>query len=180
MSPGNAEEHQRLIPLRLDMASIDDFAAIATEFTEWCAARPGSADKEARTALKLLLQLCSAAIDLDCSDSNDDDTDTEPEATENDDAAWRQVYERASCLPIDCYSLIFDPLTVPPEQPVVGSLSDDIADIWRDLSNGLLHYREGRVAEAEWQFAFSFQVHWGHHATGAIGALTNWFRANGS
>ena len=66
---------------------------------------------------------------------------------------------------------MFDPLPVPPEEPVVGSLTDDIADIYRDVIPGLREYELGRRAQAVWEWGFGLRHHWGEHATGAIRAL---------
>ncbi|MDN7245549.1 DUF5063 domain-containing protein [Planococcus shenhongbingii] len=55
--------------------------------------------------------------------------------------------------------------------PVNGCLDDDITDIYSDIKNGLLLYEQGHDAEAVWEWKFSFEVHWGEHATSAIRAL---------
>jgi hypothetical protein len=48
-------------------------------------------------------------------------------------------------LPLNHYSTCFDPLIVPAEEPVVGSIPDDLADIWRDVKRGLALYEAGYV-----------------------------------
>ena len=54
---------------------------------------------------------------------------------------------------------------------VDGSLSDDIADVYRDLRNGFLPYDSGDAGEAVWTWRTEFESHWGRHAAHAIYAL---------
>jgi len=93
------------------------------------------------------------------------------------DEERRTVYDACARLPLDYYGEVFDPLPVPPEEPVVGSLADDIADVYRDVVSGLLEHRAGRRSQAllQWEITFS---HWGEHLTGAIRALHCWLVAN--
>ena len=57
------------------------------------------------------------------------------------------------------------------KSPLVGDLADDIADIFSDVLTGLKCFDDGRMADAAWEWAFSFQTHWGRHASGAIRTL---------
>jgi hypothetical protein len=95
-----------------------------------------------------------------------------------DDAEWNLVYKSAGRLPLDYYGEQFDPLVVPPDESTIGSLSDDIADIYRDVVSGLRDYEAGRYAEAMGAWAFGFRHHWGAHATGAMRALHAWLTQN--
>jgi hypothetical protein len=88
---------------------------------------------------------------------------------------------RAACagLPLQYYSEQFDPLPVPPtEEPTIGDIADDIADIFHDVRNGLWHFDAGRVADAVWEWAFGFQSHWGRHASSAIRTLHAYLAEN--
>ena len=38
----------------------------------------------------------------------------------------------------DCYWAAIQRLELEPPNPVVGSLADDVADVWRDLKSGML------------------------------------------
>ena len=67
---------------------------------------------------------------------------------------------------------------MPPEKAVVGSLADDIADIYRDVVSGLRAFQSGLRAEAIWEWGFNFRDHWGRHATEAIKALHAWLAEN--
>ena len=43
---------------------------------------------------------------------------------------------------------------------------DDLADIYRDLHNGLVLWNRGRPnaqAQAAWQWRFDYEMHWGEH-----------------
>ena len=69
--------------------------------------------------------------------------------------------------------MVFDPLKSPPEDPVAGSPADDLADIWFDVKRGLLIFEakgEAALADVQWSWKFSFETHWGRHATGAMAA----------
>jgi len=89
---------------------------------------------------------------------------------------WQAVYKRiGNRLQRDYYWQIFEPLEVTPPQPVVGSFSDDLADIWRDLKPGLMAMEKNdddRTADVVWEWRSSFETHWAKHAAGAIGGLT--------
>jgi len=92
-----------------------------------------------------------------------------------DTKQWQLVRDRiASRLDRDYYLMIFDPFEEAPS-PVVGSLSDDLSDIWRDLKEGLLQLdlgTESAVVDAVWAWRFGLEFHWGsHHSAHAIDAL---------
>lgn len=60
--------------------------------------------------------------------------------------------------------------------PVVGSLADDLADIWRDLRPGLdaMDAVQSAAADPEtilWHWRWTFAYHWGRHAAAAIRVL---------
>ncbi len=161
---------------RASMANIEEFVSAAREFSDWCLSAPVDEAEEARRALAHLLRLYSLAFEF----RFPKDMDYELDGERIDNATWEKVFKRARALPFNDYSSIFDPQVVPPEEPVVGYLADDIADIHRDLSEGLCLYGEGHVAEAAWTFLHSFQSHWGRHASSAIRALHCWLADTGS
>lgn len=86
------------------------------------------------------------------------------------EARLNQVRLRAAAIPLQHYSEIFSPL-VPPDQPMVGDLADDLVAIYRDIALGLHLHDEGRIDDALWQWGFGFQMRWGQHASSAIRAL---------
>ena len=74
-------------------------------------------------------------------------------------------------LPFQHYREIFDAFDWEDDEPVVGDLYDDLADIYRDLSEGLFIHQHVSNTEAERYWRQSFRYHWGEHATSALRAL---------
>jgi Domain of unknown function (DUF5063) len=70
----------------------------------------------------------------------------------------------------DRYSLVFDPFNIG-EEPVIGSLADDVADIYRGLKDGFAALRDEGVRDAVWCWRLGFDTHWGQHAAQALPAL---------
>ncbi|TWT56291.1 DUF5063 domain-containing protein [Allorhodopirellula solitaria] len=76
----------------------------------------------------------------------------------------------------DHYWEIYDPLELDHDQPVAASLSDDLADIWRDLKTGLPSWADCSDTirkQIVWDWHFSFHHHWSDHAVDALRAI-NW------
>ncbi len=76
----------------------------------------------------------------------------------------------------DHYWEIYDPLKLEHDDPVAGSLSDDLADIWRDLRLGVTRWADSSdkmKKEIVWEWRFSFHQHWSNHAVDALRAI-NW------
>lgn len=76
----------------------------------------------------------------------------------------------------DRYWAVFNPLKSDCDDPVIGSLSDDLADIWRDLKTGVSHWSDCSDAmrhQIVWDWHFSFHSHWSNHLVGALHAI-NW------
>jgi hypothetical protein len=79
-------------------------------------------------------------------------------------------------LPIDAYSVVFDPfeydpLEQDPPKPVMAMISDDLHDIYADLMKGLTLYRAGQSRKALWQWHFTYYTHWGRHLSHAQSAI---------
>jgi len=75
---------------------------------------------------------------------------------------------------LDLYWLVFDPTQPDPDPPVAGSLGDDLLEINHDLQRGLHLFDQATpqaVTDAVWTWRFSFHMHWGRHALGALAAL---------
>lgn len=155
---------------------LDRAVAAATAYVTWCRSDPRPAAAEARLVLGLLCDLVRAAVDLqERADAPEFDL---PRLS---DEEWGATYRRAAALPFQHYAHHFSPAAdeVEGEESTTGDLSDDLADIHRDLAEGLaiLEVGAGRAesrAAAEWTLAFSFRMHWGRHATAAIDALACW------
>jgi Domain of unknown function (DUF5063) len=72
----------------------------------------------------------------------------------------------------DYYKVVFDPWKTEDPEVMHGSISDDLADIWRDLKHGMLVLTKDDASNAicEWRFHFFF--HWGpRHATHVLRPL---------
>lgn len=66
----------------------------------------------------------------------------------------------------DRYQEIFDP--VAENEAVTGTLSDDLADIYKDLKGPLLSFNQGHEADALWQWKFNLKTHCGNHLVDAL------------
>ena len=158
------------------MDSVDQFAAEARRFREWALNGSDQAEWAARGALIRLTNLYAAALELPPAWT--EELADQPKAKSVGEDECRAVTVACRRLPFDLYGEVFDTLPVPPEQPVVGSLTDDITDIYRDVVTGLREYESGRRAQAVWKWGSGLQQHWGEHATGAIRALHCWLASN--
>ncbi len=158
------------------MSSVETFAAEAAAFERWLL---DGADRDVdavRAALVRVVSLYRAAIDLPPEWS--DELRNTPDVERANDAARIAAAVAAHKLPLDLYGEVFNPTLVPPEQPVIGSLADDLADIYRDVVSGLRVYEKGNRASAVWEWGFNLHAHWGAHATSAIRALHWWLVEN--
>lgn len=70
---------------------------------------------------------------------------------------------------LDDYVLVTDPLLSTAVSP--GSLSGDVAAIAQAISQGLVHYRAGHVAEALWWWQYSYVAFWGDAAANVLRVL---------
>ena len=144
----------------------DHFAAEAELFVKWAETGMQSGHDGAIEALQRITRLYSAGLALPFPETGE--SDKEPfEVTESE---WQAVFKRSAILQLDYYSTCEPNLDIKPEY-MVGSLSDDIADIYRDVGTGLRMYRAGHLKEAGWEWSFLFRAHWGTHAADAIRVL---------
>ncbi|MEY4385678.1 MAG: hypothetical protein RLY20_961 [Verrucomicrobiota bacterium] len=145
--------------------SEETFVAIARNFCEWAENPSLEQEEDFKTAMRLLPKLYAAAILL--RESGGDDSKWE----EIPDDQLRMVYHRFGKLPFNAYGVCFNPLVIPPEEPCVGSLVDDLGDIYRDVKRALVHYQSGHREQAVWEWRFHFKCHWGRHLSSALHAL---------
>jgi hypothetical protein len=74
----------------------------------------------------------------------------------------------------DLYLEIFDPYEFKEKEPVHGSLSDDLADIYLELSIGVREWRKANSSKRKnivFEWWLYHEIHWGEHATGAFRAI---------
>jgi len=70
---------------------------------------------------------------------------------------------------LDPYFCVFDARVQ--DEPVVGSLGDDLADIYLDLSRSLDDFDAGQHDDAIWGWRFALQGHAGDHLVRALPAI---------
>ncbi len=70
------------------------------------------------------------------------------------------------------YRVVFEPHDLESDdEPVIGMLSDDLADIYRDLAEGLDQAKQGNLEAACFDWSFSYRTHWARHAVHALAAI---------
>jgi hypothetical protein len=83
---------------------------------------------------------------------------------------WWQLYQslKEKLGDWDLYWGVFDPTKE--REAVCGSLADDIADIYRDLKEGIIlsESDQALLKDIIWQWRFGFFSHWGNHAMEAL------------
>jgi hypothetical protein len=152
---------------------VENFVTAARTFENWVLNGSETGAAAARRLLALILEVYQRALALPAIALESEDVESCVTHEE-----WQEIFKKSARLPIDFYGHIFDPLQVPPEEAGVGSLSDDVADIYRDLVKGLRLYDRGKANDAVWEWKFSFESHWGRHAVSAIYALHCWLAAH--
>jgi hypothetical protein len=158
------------------MDSVEKFAREAAAFERWLLAGADREADAARECLIRLLDLYRAGIELPPEWSAELEGRADVERVGY--AEWRKAYDASRRLPVDLYSQVFDPTVTSTEAPGIGSVSDDLADIYRDVATGLRAYERGDRAGAVWEWSFGLHSHWGAHATGAMRALHWWLSNN--
>ena len=90
--------------------------------------------------------------------------------TEMKQQEWGQLYDslKEKLGDWDLYWMVFDPRT--DNEAIHGSLADDIADIYRDLKDGIGLKETNKVPACEiiFEWRFGFTSHWGQHAVNAL------------
>lgn len=89
-----------------------------------------------------------------------------------DDIKYATVLKRFSGIRFNSYRVVFDPYDFEAEdEPVVSMLSDDLADIYRDLAEGLNNFENGHPDDACFDWSQSYRSHWARHALNALAAI---------
>lgn len=143
------------------------FAALARRYCRWAEAAPGEARAEILLARELLAALQYTRLLLpETAVGGEHETAAVPQSH------WDEVRRRFEVLPIDEYWEVYDPFS--DEAPVVVSVADSLADIDRDLRQGLDLFDAGAVREAAWHWRVLHGVHWGRQLLGAQRAIHAW------
>jgi hypothetical protein len=150
---------------------LETFAAEARIFCNWATGADGTPMTVA-SAVRRVSSVYAAALNLPPPFT--ESTSTASREFELPSDAVQPVAIRAAELPLQVYWEIYDPLEEPRGEPVIGSVADDIGDIYLDVARGLLAFDSGDRDEALWEWGFGFQSHWGRHAVDVIRAL-HWY-----
>jgi uncharacterized protein DUF5063 len=153
----------------------DQIAGFVAEARRFCALieseELGGASAFEKECLVVLLRLSEQILRLPSADPPDPEL---PEPIPHEQ--WRSVQERiAKRTEHDLYWEVFEPFAENKPDVIHGSISDDLADIWRDVKPGLTTFDSGTpnsIEDAVWHWRFSFGSHWGHHVADAIRAFT--------
>ena len=95
--------------------------------------------------------------------------DAEPTA---EDPVEAPVARLATQLPADLYHAVLNPWGLPEDASLgVGSLADDLADLYAELAGPLQAWDAGRADDAIWAWRFAMRGHAGDHLIGALGAV---------
>jgi Domain of unknown function (DUF5063) len=140
----------------------EDFAARASAFIEFVERAGALALPDRLRAVRAqLVDVYAAALSLPLVDEVDvvDEVDapTSPIPVCLDFGAHDEYWE------------VFDPYIE--GEPLIGSLSDDVGDVYADLAGGLALWTAGHRDAAVWEWRFAFDTHWGDHAVDALRAL---------
>ena len=142
-----------------------EFARLARAFCDWCEAPALSAPADVWASL-WLARLHAAALALPKVDAeNENGLPPLPEAPAARAKANLAVFNGFY------YREFFDPNPSLEEEPCMGDVGDDLADIYKDVRAGLVLYESGEQNDALWHWSFLHQTHWGRHAVGALFAL---------
>jgi hypothetical protein len=156
-------------PNTTDVA-IQKFADAVQRFCVWAESLPGDPFQEMKIAQQLLSELQFRVVALpDLEPSEEDYVDVITSEQRKD------VYGRFMVLPVQGYWDTYDPLGEEGKEPVFNLLPDDLADIYKDIKEGLKLFEEGKINDAVWEWRFHFEGHWGRHLTSAQRAIYSYF-----
>ena len=147
--------------------SVTEFQSAAEEFCE-IAASDGPLTKNVLWSFRALLLRLIFHIPAVESRQHSSDFDGNRISAEEFGRAAKRFGE----LPFNFYRVVFDPHDFDAEdEPVTGMLADDLADIYRDLAQGLDNAKRGHLDDACFDWAQSYRFHWARHAVNALAAL---------
>jgi len=165
------------VRVRLTTDAQISFAETVQAFCHWaeCGARDVLGCR--RFLLVLMTDVVSIRPEYD-PDESDADEEEEAQYPRRGHEGYQEDYQLFRNLPIQQYRCVFDPLDLDdaPDEPVIGDLHDDLADIYGDLWHGLQAFKAGDEDYAHWYWWDSYGFHWGHHAAGALYAIDEWCR----
>ena len=150
-------------------AEVLAFRTAAEQFCAWVEVPAEDAEQELHLAMRHVSELYTLALAMPGADP--DPSVPDQSLDKNDHEA---VYMRFKRLPFQYYGEVFDTTRVPPEEPTVGDLADDLLDIYTDVKGGLAYFAKGHPEQAVFHWKFTWGVHWGRHPTSALRAMHCW------
>jgi hypothetical protein len=166
---------------RDDIATaFNGFKAVAVRF---CDLVDSSANRERADLLLriyvVLPELIQQAIKLPCVEVGDDEMPGKIQQPRLTQQEWGQLYHALNEKLGDwnLYMDVFDPTR--DTEAIHGSLADDIADVYRDIKEGLDHPDPALAMQhhVTWKWRFGYYSHWGQHVMGALRTI-HWLLAN--
>ena len=151
---------------------IDSFAELATSYCTLIDKHGDYSAEELITRVRDFLPLLYyRALQLPQVESVDEEPD---QAISHDE--WSALFNslKQKLGVNDHYWAIYAPIKLEHDIPIAASLSDDLADIWRDLKDGASRWTEaseGIRDQIVWSWHFSFHYHWSDHAVDALRAI---------
>jgi hypothetical protein len=165
-----------IMSLRED-PNIQRFVNSANHFCELLEVQSINSDRWVEQILKALSELYSSAHHLPDNEISDGTLDEESYDVNNNE--WKVIFDRVASIFGEqrYYWEYFDP-SEPIDannEPVVGDLADDLADIYRDIKPGLCAWdvvNDELLADVvfDWKYP-NFGSHWGDHALSAMRVL---------
>lgn len=162
-----------------NQSSLEKFALVANEYCTLIESLSGERPPQFYTDLELLLSRLHLAILPIIADAESADTRV-AESVEMNHEEWKIIANRITRVTNDETDQLYDWhidswKTKDPADNYcairASMLWDDLADIYRDLKNGLslwgLNTNESR-SEASWEWRFNFESHWGTHIARAL------------
>ncbi len=145
---------------------VEKFAELAEDYCKWAEGPADEPSKEHFLATNYVAKLYLAGLELPTTEPQGD-FDAPTISTED----YKVIHKRFGALPFQYYWEIFHPVQEKAEEPVTGDVCDDLADIYRDLKEGLKYWDKGQRQNAVFHWKNAFGFHWGRHATSALRAL---------
>jgi len=147
--------------------SICDFHSAAEEFCKLAGSSEPKSKNDLWRIRELLLQLIFHIPAVE-----NHQHDVERDGGDLSDEAFAEAVKGFQAFPFAYYRMVFDPHDLAAkDEPVVGMLFDDLADIYRDLFRGLDQWESDHVDEACFDWSQSYSTHWGRHAVNALTAI---------
>ena len=118
---------------------VDLFAEAARRYCAWSENFGQEEAAAAHAGLQHIAKLYSLVLELRRPVGAELDLDGERPSEES----YYALHRRFALLPFQYYGVVFDSLSLPAEESVLGDLADDLADIHSDLAEGLSLYAAG-------------------------------------